>query len=113
MIVDDQKGVRRLLETVFREDGWQVDAVSNGQEALERVVAVKPNLIIMDVRMPNQSGLDAARQIRQQVPIPIIMMTAYSETDIVNQALAAGVEQCITKPFDIAQLRAMAAPYRS
>ena len=112
LIVDDQKGIRLLLEEVFREEGWQVCCVSDGQAALRQIDIFQPNLILMDVRMPNMSGLEAARAILQLQPVPIIMMTAYGETDVADAALAAGIKECIIKPFDIEKLRSVAARFR-
>lgn len=106
LIVDDQKGVRRLLEELFKREGWEVDTAGDGLEALARVEARVPDLIIMDVKMPNMNGLEATQAILQEnSDIPIILMTAYGEIEVVKQALEAGVKRCISKPFDIMGLR--------
>ncbi|MCX5779566.1 MAG: response regulator [Firmicutes bacterium] len=108
LIVDDQKGVRRLLEELFRQEGWEVRSAADGLEALELVAKVLPDLILMDVKMPNMNGLEATQEIMQRQPgISIIMMTAYGEIEVVRQALDAGVKRCISKPFDIKDLRDM------
>jgi len=108
LIVDDQKGVRRLLEELFKKDGWEVAVASDGREAVELAGELKPNIILMDMKMPSMNGLDASRQIlAENSELMIIMMTAYGEMDIVREALEAGVRKCITKPFDIIHLRDM------
>lgn len=108
LIVDDQKGVRRLLEELFRQEGWEVRSAADGLEALELVAKVLPDLILIDVKMPNMNGLEATQEIMQRQPgISIIMMTAYGEIEVVRQALDAGVKRCISKPFDIKDLRDM------
>ncbi len=108
LIVDDQKGVRRLLEELFKKEGWQVRVAGDGYEAIEKVGEQIPDLILMDVKMPNMNGLEATHAIMTANPdIPIIMMTAYGEIEIVKQALEAGVRRCISKPFDIITLRDM------
>lgn len=108
LIVDDQKGVRRLLEELFKREGWEVRSAGDGLEAIDRVEEQLPDLILMDVKMPNMNGLEATHEIMQRNPsIPIIMMTAYGEIEVVKQALDAGVKKCISKPFDIILLRDM------
>ena len=108
LIVDDQKGVRRLLEELFKKEGWDVKVASDGQEAINKVEEGLPDIILMDVKMPNMNGLEASQIILQaHTQIPIIMMTAYGEIEVVKKALEAGVRKCITKPFDIIILRDM------
>lgn len=106
LIVDDQKGVRRLLEELFKKEGWNVYIASDGLEAISRMREVTPDVVLMDMKMPNMNGLEASSQILKQYPeMKIIMMTAYGEMDVVKKALEAGVKRCITKPFDILSLR--------
>lgn len=108
LIVDDQKGVRRLLEELFKKDGWEVMVAADGKEAIEKVEQFLPEIILMDVKMPNMNGLEASQIILDKYGnIPIIMMTAYGEIEVVKRALDAGVRKCITKPFDIMVLREM------
>jgi len=108
LIVDDQKGVRRLLEELFKKEGWEVRSAGDGLEAIQKVEELVPDLILMDVKMPNMNGLEATHEIMERNSgIPIIMMTAYGEIEVVKQALDAGVKRCISKPFDIMALRDM------
>lgn len=106
LIVDDQKGVRRLLEELFKKDGWEVQLAADGKEAIQRADEFLPDIILMDMKMPNMNGLEASRIILNNISdLDIIMMTAYGEMDVVKEALDAGVKRCITKPFDIINLR--------
>ena len=106
LIVDDQKGVRRLLEELFKKDGWKVQLAADGKEAVQRANEFLPDIILMDMKMPNMNGLEASRIILNNFSdLDIIMMTAYGEMDVVKEALDAGVKRCITKPFDIINLR--------
>ena len=108
LIVDDQKGVRRLLEELFKKEGWDVNVAADGKEAINKVAEKLPDIILMDVKMPNMNGLEASQIILEtHGRIPIIMMTAYGEIEVVKKALDAGVKKCITKPFDIMVLRDM------
>lgn len=106
LIVDDQKGVRRLLEELFKMEGWNVYTASDGIEAVSQVQAINPDIVLMDMKMPNMNGLESSQQILALYPdMRIIMMTAYGEMDVVKKALEVGVRRCITKPFDILNLR--------
>jgi len=106
LIVDDQKGVRRLLEELFKKEGWSVYIASDGLEAINMVQEIIPDIVLMDMKMPNMNGLESSTLILKQFPdMIIIMMTAYGEMDVVKKALEAGVKRCITKPFDILSLR--------
>jgi two-component system response regulator (stage 0 sporulation protein F) len=106
LIVDDQKGVRRLLEELFKMEGWNVYTASDGIEAVSQVQAINPDIVLMDMKMPNMNGLESSSQILALCPdMRIIMMTAYGEMDVVKKALEVGVRRCITKPFDILNLR--------
>ena len=106
LIVDDQKGVRRLLEELFKKDGWEVQLAADGKEAIQRADEFLPDIILMDMKMPIMNGLEASRIILNNISnLDIIMMTAYGEMDVVKEALDVGVKKCITKPFDIINLR--------
>jgi len=106
LIVDDQKGVRRLLEELFKREGWKVYVASDGRGAIEKVDQILPEIVLMDMKMPNMNGLEASQKILEKhKDLSILMMTAYGEMDVIKKALEAGVKKCITKPFDIMELR--------
>ncbi len=106
LIVDDQKGVRRLLEELFKKEGWSVYIAADGLEAISMVKEAIPDIVLMDMKMPNMNGLESSAVILKEFPdMIIIMMTAYGEMDVVKKALEVGVKRCITKPFDILNLR--------
>lgn len=108
LVADDQKGVRRLLEELFRKEGFVVELACDGREAVQKAIDFKPNVILMDMKMPNMNGLEACSEIFKMDPnTPIIMMTAYGEMEVVKKALEIGVKKYITKPFDIMDLRNM------
>ncbi|MDD3853036.1 MAG: response regulator [Syntrophomonadaceae bacterium] len=106
LIVDDQKGVRRLLEELFKRESWEVFIAGDGLEAVTEVERINPDIVLMDMKMPNMNGLEASEQILSRFPDTyIVMMTAYGEMDVVKLALETGVKRCVTKPFDIMVLR--------
>lgn len=105
LIVDDQKGVRLLLEEFFIQEGYTVITAGNGQEAIKETKEQKVDLIIMDMKMPGMDGLKAAEVILQDKYIPIILMTAYAKAEIEEAAMAVGINRCIVKPFEVLELR--------
>lgn len=106
LVVDDQMGVRRLLYEAFTEQGYEVEMAGGGLEAIEKVKVRKPDLILMDMKMPGMNGLGALKEIKAIYDDAIvIMMTAYGELEIVAEAMHLGVREYITKPFDINELR--------
>jgi two-component system, response regulator PdtaR len=80
--------------------GFEVVAEArDGHEAVELAAAHEPDVVVMDVKMPNLDGIEAARMILNRRPIPIVMLTAFSETDLVDRAVDAGVFGYLVKPF--------------
>ncbi|PKM47947.1 MAG: two-component system response regulator [Firmicutes bacterium HGW-Firmicutes-8] len=106
LVVDDQMGVRRLLFEAFNEGDYEVVLAGSGHEALEKVKADMPDIILMDMKMPGMNGLEALHEIKKiNGSILVIMMTAYGELEIVAEAMKLGVKEYVTKPFDINELR--------
>jgi response regulator NasT len=80
--------------------GFEVVAEArDGREAVELAATHEPDVVVMDVKMPNLDGIEAARMILDHRPIPIVMLTAFSETDLVDRAVEAGVFGYLVKPF--------------
>ncbi len=106
LIVDDQKGIRRLLTEVFSDHSYEIESCSNGIAALEIISRFKPDMIIMDVKMPGMSGIDVLKKIRDtDRHVRVVMMTAYSDQHYINEAEDLGVAKFIIKPFDLNQLK--------
>lgn len=107
MIVDDQTGIRRLLAEYFHSEGWKAVEAKNGQEAVN-LLPESPDVILLDMKMPVMDGLETLRYVRAASPdLPVIIMTAYGELDLVRQAESLGISAKISKPFDIESLREM------
>lgn len=114
LIVDDQAGVRYLLEILVKESGHKAYTAQNGVEALEKVLAIKPDLIFMDVRMPIMGGLEALGKIKKISPrTEVIMMTAYSADDTATLALKKGAIRCMRKPFDVEEIKNLLEEFKS
>ncbi|MFC4767445.1 response regulator [Effusibacillus consociatus] len=106
LVVDDQYGIRILLNEVLEKEGYQVFQAPNGPVALEIVKEKKPDLVLLDMKIPGMDGLEILRHIRVIEPdLKVIMMTAYGELDLIKEAMALGALTHFTKPFDIDELR--------
>ncbi|KNZ69882.1 response regulator receiver protein [Thermincola ferriacetica] len=107
LIVDDQAGVRHLLEAVAQEEGCQTFTGCNGFEAVDQVKKNQPDLIFMDIRMPGMDGTQALEIILQMgLDIEIVMMTAFAEKEVLDKTPSGRVRYLI-KPFDIEEIRSI------
>ncbi|GFN34013.1 response regulator [Paenibacillus xylaniclasticus] len=106
LIVDDQNGIRVLLMEVFSSEGYTTFQASNGKLALEIVCSERPDLVLLDMKIPGMDGLEILRHIKTfDASIKVIMMTAYGELDIIKEATELGALMHFTKPFDIDEMR--------
>jgi CheY-like chemotaxis protein len=103
LVVDDFDDTRLLLRTWLRKKGYRVVEAENGNEAVAKAREVEPDLIIMDVEMPELDGLSATRKIREvkdSAVLPIIAVSAYGADQFREQALAAGCNEYVSTPFE-------------
>lgn len=106
LVVDDQLGIRRLLQAVFGEVGHTVWLAAGGDQALELVREHTPDVALIDVKMPGMGGVELLTEMRRLAPaMPVIMMTAYGETEVLDSAYAHGARYAVAKPFDIEVLK--------
>jgi two-component system, response regulator PdtaR len=100
LIAEDETIIRLDLRDLLVRAGFEVCAeAKDGEEAVELARSEQPDLAIMDVKMPRLDGIDAARQILEERPIPIVMLTAYGQDEVVSRAVEAGVYGYLVKPF--------------
>jgi two-component system response regulator (stage 0 sporulation protein F) len=112
LIVDDQYGIRVLLEEVFRKEGYQTYQAANGKQALALAEQNEPDLVILDMKIPGMDGLEILKRIKVlNREIQVIMITAYGELDLIQEAMKLGALTHFTKPFDIDELRKMVENY--
>ncbi|MCG0314629.1 MAG: response regulator [Calditerricola sp.] len=106
LIVDDQYGIRVLLNELHEQEGYTIQLAANGKQAIEIVERQVPDLVILDMKIPGMNGLEILKKIKKiDNRIKVIMMTAYGELDMIKEATALGVLAHFTKPFDIDELR--------
>ena len=106
MIVDDEPAIGKLLVYQLRSFGYQASYVDDGLAALRRFALEQPDLVLLDVMMPQISGWEVCRQIRACSSAPVIMLTAKGADPDVVTGLGAGADDYITKPFSMLQLQA-------
>ncbi|UOQ76909.1 response regulator [Hymenobacter sp. 5516J-16] len=101
LIVDDSFYMRTMLKNMLTDAGYEVvGEAANGQQALEMALATKPDLITLDVILPDNTGLDVLKGIRQEQPeVKVVMCSAVGQEVIVNEALESGATAYIVKPF--------------
>ncbi|MCW5828911.1 MAG: sigma-54-dependent Fis family transcriptional regulator [Deltaproteobacteria bacterium] len=100
LVVDDEENIRIMLGAVLKKQGYEVDAVANGADALDALRKRPYDLIISDFRMPQMDGLEMLRRIRdERIRATVIMITAYGGNDQMNEAMRLGAHDYISKPF--------------
>jgi DNA-binding response OmpR family regulator len=107
LIVDDEPNIVQLVRITLEDSRVQVLEACDGTTALEQAVAVRPNLILLDVDLPDVSGLDVCRRLREEERLAetkIVMLTSAAQQDDVTRGLAAGADQYLTKPFSPVRL---------
>lgn len=99
LIADDEAIIRMGLRTMLEEKGHKVVAsASDGASAVQMMRTEKPEVILLDIKMPGMDGLQAARKIMQERPTPVVMLTAFSQRELVNEAREASVFGYLVKP---------------
>ena len=107
LAVDDEKHIVRLVQINLQKEGYEVVTATNGREALEAVAASRPDLIVMDVMMPELDGFGALQQLKdnpQTADIPVIMLTAKAQDADVFKGWQSGADLYLTKPFNPSEL---------
>jgi DNA-binding response OmpR family regulator len=107
-VVDDEDHILELARLYLAREGYQIETVSDGAQALARFAQVKPDLVVLDIMLPNVDGLTICREIRKQSQVPIIMLTARDEVTDKVVGLELGADDYLTKPFHPQELVARA-----
>jgi DNA-binding response OmpR family regulator len=107
-LADDDDSIARAIQTALRFDGCDVIRAHDGTEAVRIGLEQDVDLILLDVQMPGLDGFGACRALRadpRRAAIPIVMLTAQSDPDLIATARGAGANDCMAKPFTVAELR--------
>jgi DNA-binding response OmpR family regulator len=115
LIIDDDVHIRKAGEHIFARAGAEVYTAANSQEGLRMLYASQPNLVILDIMMPDEDGFETCRQIRRLSDVPVIMLTALKQDEDIVRGLECGADDFVTKPFsqEVLLARARAVIRRS
>src|ERR671925_1719392 len=110
LVVDDDAALAEMLGIVLRGEGFEPSFVADGDKALEAFRDTRPDLVLLDLMLPGRDGIDVCRQIRGESGVPIVMLTAKSDTIDVVVGLESGADDYVVKPFKpkelVARIRA-------
>jgi len=117
LIVDDEQNIIELAKLYLERDGYKVEGVTNGQDALSKQKTLNPDIIILDLMLPDIDGFDVCRQLRAKSNVPILMLTARKEDIDKIVGLELGADDYLTKPFNprelVARVRAILRRYQA
>jgi two-component system, OmpR family, response regulator MtrA len=99
LVVDDDTALAEMLGIVLRGEGFDTSFCADGAQALEAFRSSRPDLVLLDVMLPGKDGIEVCRQIRAESGIPIVMLTAKTDTVDVVLGLESGADDYVVKPF--------------
>ncbi|HWD52155.1 MAG TPA: response regulator transcription factor [Acidimicrobiales bacterium] len=106
LVVEDDERIRLSMRLALEDEGYTVDDVASGEEAVARFADEPPELVLIDLMLPGIDGFETCRALRKQSTVPVIMVTARSDTHDVVAGLEAGADDYVTKPFVAKELAA-------
>ena len=116
LVVDDDKNINILIQSLLKNENYEVVAAFDGEDALSKIDSEKVDMIITDVMMPNMDGWELCKEVRSFSNIPILMLTVLGETSQKVKGFEIGADDYLTKPFEpmelIARVRALLKRYR-
>jgi two-component system response regulator (stage 0 sporulation protein F) len=110
LVIDDQPGMRMLIQQVLTEAGYQAETAADGKSGLEKVSWLRPELILVDMKMPGMTGLEFVERLRSGGMFPpVVLMTAYNDLELLERARNVGVNRWLIKPFNMDELLELVA----
>jgi len=106
LVVDDEKAIQRFLKNALSSAEFSVHIVGSGKEALTAAIAIRPDLIILDLGLPDMDGMEVLRRLREWTKVPVIILSVRDREDEKVTALDSGADDYVTKPFGIGELLA-------
>lgn len=104
LVVDDEKAITDIIKFNLEEENFQVTTAADGQEAIDKVKSLNPDLLILDIMMPVKDGFEVLKEVREDYKLPIIMLTAKGEEKDKVQGLELGADDYVVKPFAMREL---------
>jgi two-component system KDP operon response regulator KdpE len=106
LVVDDEPAIQRALTAALKARGYRVVVAGDGQTALERIAGTAPDVVILDLGLPDLDGIEVCRRVRRWSEVPIVVLTAEVADDVKVRALDEGADDYVTKPFSTPELLA-------
>lgn len=106
LVIDDEEQIRRLLRISLEDKGFRVADAASGKAGLEILAGTRPDVVILDLGLPDLSGLEVLRAIRERSSVPVIILSVQGDEDDKVRALDAGADDYVTKPFGMGELLA-------
>lgn len=106
LIVDDESQIRKLLNITLSSEGYKVTEANNGREGSTFAATNRPDLIILDLGLPDISGIEVLKQIREWSEVPVIILSVQDDSETIAEALDIGADDYMTKPFEAKELLA-------
>jgi len=104
LVVDDDRLVLAMLAEGLRDAGYQVSTADTAVEAMRQALIQRPDLVLLDMRLPDRPGTEVAAFLREHTDVPILFLSAYSDTEMVREAIDQGALGYLVKPLDVAQI---------
>jgi two-component system KDP operon response regulator KdpE len=106
LIVDDEHAIRRFLRTSLHAHGYEVHEAATGEDAILQTINIRPDLIILDLGLPGMDGIEVTKRIREWTQTPIVILSVQNQDTDKIEALDAGADDYLTKPFSVGELTA-------
>lgn len=106
LIVDDEQAIRRFLRTALSVHGYDIHEAATGEDALVLATSILPDLIILDLSLPGMDGIAVTRRLREWTETPILILSVINQESVTIEALDAGADDFLTKPFSVGELTA-------
>lgn len=106
LLIEDDPAIRRMLNIAFQDTGFKAVEAENGQEGIKAVVHHQPDLVLLDIGLPDISGLEVVQNVRSWSKVPIIILSANGQEHLKVECLESGADDYVTKPFGVAELMA-------
>lgn len=104
LVIDDEPQIQKLLRVSLQAHGFEIDAASSGEEGILKTTMVRPDLIVLDLGLPDIPGMEVLHRIREWTQIPIVVLTAKDREEDKITALESGADDYVTKPFGMGEL---------
>src|SRR5262245_40055424 len=99
LVIDDDPSIRTIVDKMLTQVGYEVFSASSGKEGLRQLYSAQPDLVLLDILMPEMDGLEVLKRIRELTNIPVIMLSAVTQMDVTVRCLEMGADDYLKKPF--------------